>query len=661
MPRKNTNSVNKRKYKNYDKDDMQKAVAEFKEGKGSCKLIAARYGINRTTLLNHIKNFKCQAVGHPTVLSLAEEELLVHSLVKLGEWGFGFNRLQLQVCVQDYLTRLDRPNPFKNNLPGIDWCKAFERRWKSDISMRVAQNLPKNRAAAGSSEIIEHFYETLLSILTKYDLLNKPQNIYNCDETGFQTDAGVQKILCRRGSRNPVKLVGNTTKTMYTVLMACSAVGEFLPMYILYKGLHLYSSWCIGGPDGARYNCSPSGWMESAQFLEWFVNSFIPGTSHLEGMKLLIFDGHNSHVSIELIDKARENNIELLCLPAHTSHLFQPLDVGVYKAVKQAWRNILREFYQSSGYKCVDKLIFPSLMKKLDESGCLSRANAIGGFEGSGISPLSLEKMKIKVTTASLVDQNAPTTNSSTPIYNPELPAVNIIPNDGSAEQLSDLPATRAAIDVSSEIQLSPKKQLELALLTALKSKSSLQVPNAKRTKLSRKFAESLTSEEVKNRINENKRKKSTQQKKGKRSQGNKLKQKKMQKKIIRHQNESSSSNSEISVHLESEDDIVSDMCDEIDTEVGSSSNREKELWVLVKFYPPKGEICYVGKVLEDNNDSLKVDFLRKKGVYFTFPDVRDTTEINKNDIISNMEKILESRGRYYFKFTKVEEGLTIY
>lgn len=49
---------------------------------------------------------------------------------------------------------------------------------------------------------------------------------------------------------------------------------------------------------------------------------------------MLIQDGHTSHTSIKLIELARENNILLLCLPLHTMHILQPLDVGVFKSFK---------------------------------------------------------------------------------------------------------------------------------------------------------------------------------------------------------------------------------------------------------------------------------------------------------------------------------------
>ena len=50
---------------------------------------------------------------------------------------------------------------------------------------------------------------------------------------------------------------------------------------------------------------------------------------------LLIEDNHSSHISISVIEKARECNIYILCLPAHITHLLQPLDVGVFKSFKE--------------------------------------------------------------------------------------------------------------------------------------------------------------------------------------------------------------------------------------------------------------------------------------------------------------------------------------
>lgn len=71
---------------------------------------------------------------------------------------------------------------------------------------------------------------------------------------------------------------------------------------------------------------SSNGWINSDLFLQWFgfFLQHIPPTRPV----LLIMDGHGSHMSIDLIELAQSNGVHILCLPSHTTHVLQPLDVG---------------------------------------------------------------------------------------------------------------------------------------------------------------------------------------------------------------------------------------------------------------------------------------------------------------------------------------------
>ena len=72
--------------------------------------------------------------------------------------------------------------------------------------------------------------------------------------------------------------------------------------------------------------------MTKELFFEWFKLS-VQMTPRLRPV-LLVLDGHGSHITIEVIEFAQSNNIHLLCLPSHTSHILQPLDIGVFKSFK---------------------------------------------------------------------------------------------------------------------------------------------------------------------------------------------------------------------------------------------------------------------------------------------------------------------------------------
>lgn len=45
-------------------------------------------------------------------------------------------------------------------------------------------------------------------------------------------------------------------------------------------------------------------------------------------------DNHESHITVEAINKAKDNGIVLFTIPPHTTHKLQPLDRGVFGPFK---------------------------------------------------------------------------------------------------------------------------------------------------------------------------------------------------------------------------------------------------------------------------------------------------------------------------------------
>ena len=80
--------------------------------------------------------------------------------------------------------------------------------------------------------------------------------------------------------------------------------------------------------------------MDRELFYGFISKLFIPHTNQIPGPKLLIMDGHGSHLNIDIINLCRENNIHLYCLPPHTTHIFQPLDVAIFRPVKAHFNKI---------------------------------------------------------------------------------------------------------------------------------------------------------------------------------------------------------------------------------------------------------------------------------------------------------------------------------
>ena len=69
-------------------------------------------------------------------------------------------------------------------------------------------------------------------------------------------------------------------------------------------------------PSGSYFAAQKKGWVTKELYLKWFrfFIEQIPPTRPV----LLIQDGHSSHISLELIELAKQNDIHLLCTWLHS-------------------------------------------------------------------------------------------------------------------------------------------------------------------------------------------------------------------------------------------------------------------------------------------------------------------------------------------------------
>ena len=80
----------------------------------------------------------------------------------------------------------------------------------------------------------------------------------------------------------------------------------------------------------------------------------------------------------------------MICLPAHSSHILQPLDVGVYGHFKKVWREILQQYYFDTNAQKLDKENFAQLLRKLHESSrAFTVLHYVAGFQNTGLYPIN--------------------------------------------------------------------------------------------------------------------------------------------------------------------------------------------------------------------------------------------------------------------------------
>ena len=110
---------------------------------------------------------------------------------------------------------------------------------------------------------------------------------------------------------------------------------------------------------------------------------------------LLLYDGHASHISTDVIEYAHLHHIEIMCLPDHSSHLLQPLDVGVFKSLKTYFNEACRKFLQSNPGRVITIYDISQLVGEAWPQA-LTPVNLISGFSNSGIYPLNPAKSTLE-------------------------------------------------------------------------------------------------------------------------------------------------------------------------------------------------------------------------------------------------------------------------
>lgn len=78
------------------------------------------------------------------------------------------------------------------------WWRQFKER-QGDLSLRQGDSTAHVRMDALNQETIDHYFTLLRETLTTHDLLNKPSQIYNMDETGVPLNPRPPKIVTTKG------------------------------------------------------------------------------------------------------------------------------------------------------------------------------------------------------------------------------------------------------------------------------------------------------------------------------------------------------------------------------------------------------------------------------------------------------------------------------
>ncbi|XP_046545577.1 MFS-type transporter clz9-like [Haliotis rubra] len=200
------------------------------------------------------------------------------------------------------------------------------------------------------------------------------------------------------------------------MIAAVNAAGGSVPPYFVFPGHRMRDELLSGATPGTGGTVSETGWSNTEVFSTYMKTHLVrhlPSRS-ADSPVLILYDGHKSHVSLGLIEWARENHIVLFVLPPHTSHLLQPLDIGCYGPFETTWIRSCHSFLSVNSGKAIGKHDICSVACRVFNS-TLTPVKILSSFTKSGIFPLNPEVIDdLAVIPARSFSRPTPAVSSST-------------------------------------------------------------------------------------------------------------------------------------------------------------------------------------------------------------------------------------------------------
>ncbi|ODQ70194.1 hypothetical protein LIPSTDRAFT_58111 [Lipomyces starkeyi NRRL Y-11557] len=159
---------------------------------------------------------------------------------------------------------------------------------------------------------------------------------------------------------------------------------------VIFKAQNTNSAWIPQNtPPDWRFSTSTSGWRSNNHGYEWLRKVFEPESrkKSKNRPRLLIMDGHSSHITGDMVALCMESGIDLLILPPHCSHLLQPPDVGVYGPLKRYHAQEV-DRYTRAGIQRIKRADWVELFQRIREKALTSQ-NIQSGWKGAGLIPFS--------------------------------------------------------------------------------------------------------------------------------------------------------------------------------------------------------------------------------------------------------------------------------
>ena len=312
---------------------MEAAIKAVESG-WTYKKAATHFSIAKTTLHDHVHNKNqirnrsgSKKFVQNKLLNETEEVSVVNYIKWMASQAIPVTRKVLKTVVHEILTqRKVKFNPKKT--PSKKWCQRFLK--KHQLRSKKARQTDPDRIV--TEDQVKTFFNNLKAKIDNYD----PKCIFNVDETGFSKQTEIQApVIAPIGCRAITRKI--FTNDHVTSVNCISADGKNMPPMVIFSK-RVPRDLQNNELQGWLYKSTPSGFINSDLFLVWFEEIFV-NNKPKDTPCMLIMDAHSTHVSHKVIESAKNHQVELITIPAKSSHLLQPLD-QIFHCMKENFADL---------------------------------------------------------------------------------------------------------------------------------------------------------------------------------------------------------------------------------------------------------------------------------------------------------------------------------
>jgi hypothetical protein len=382
-----------------DEADIRLTILSLNKHQIKTVRAAARaFDVPRTTLRDRRAGRPARRDCEPKSKKLTqrEEEVIVSYILDLDQRGFA----PTYEAVRDMADKLLAARGAGQ--VGVHWPRNFVKRTDS-LTTRFNRAYDRQRALCEDPALIRPWFELVEQTKAKYGICD--DDVYNFDEAGFMMGKiTTQLVVTGSERRGRPKSIQPGNREWVTAIAAINAAGWSVPPFIILAGQYHLSAWYeeVEIPRDWVIAVSDKGWTNNELGVEWLKHFNAHTKTRVVGARrLLVLDGHESHHSLEFQELCKENNIYTLCMPPHSSHLLQPLDVGCFSPLKRAYSREVESLIRHH-INHITKLEFlPAFKAAYDQS--FTSANICSAFRGAGLVPLQpdavLSKLDVQLRT----------------------------------------------------------------------------------------------------------------------------------------------------------------------------------------------------------------------------------------------------------------------